>query len=418
MEPFEVLGTWWFPGEEKKLFAGNLKFSLEGGIAIDPIQLFYFDIFVDRYRKYGVPIAGGISFGTPYSEDVLLGYVNREPVTLLSCQVDSGSISARIMIRGTHFKTLSEAAFPKYSLGFKKIDEWGASGKLSTNETDGRFSAHYDLPTAMEKRTKIELHSAIIEVFRHFRVNRALTRTELVEDTEFWVLPKVSEEAQVLPVIDVVNEYSYLLRDFLMLSTWKHVRFAFLRGWKANDHPFQPYQIFWMADIAWSEPIDSPLDWVFTLENVRDELPKILRNWEAKRDQFEPLFKKCLKYRYLPVLLRDDLFSSYMQALEAYAKQTRGNKRLVNLINDMPSIKHLLDEIIGKDLDQVVQLWVDTRNEYVHEGVMSPSNIEVEKYVRQLELIILLTVFHDLGFSPGLITRISSKPVFRARVSS
>jgi hypothetical protein len=105
-----------------------------------------------------------------------------------------------------------------------------------------------------------------------------------------------------------------------------------------------------------------------------------------------------------------------MQALEAYAKNRGFNKKLVGLLASMQSYT-VLKRIVGSDPENFVKTLVDVRNDLTHEAKLNIKPVDLARYTRKLELIILLSLFRELGFPDDHVQRIATQNIgFQTRM--
>jgi hypothetical protein len=440
MEPFMVMGTWWFPDRPDLKFDAKLDYDFPQGATLTPTSGEFMQLFMERYgRKYGSSLRATVG-GATYEVPMLIGVGEGRQFSLLHCHLHPSGVEIGLIVKGAHFDNADTAIFPAYSLSYSGLDEWGASGRLQgflAQYEDGRnyFELSYETPPSQNKPLTIELENVFIEIRYTIAFPGSIrNRAALTESAEFRIVPK---PAMTVSATNVVDTYSNLLRNFLMLATWNYVTPLYLRGWnEANDSNKGQAILYWRG-----KGMGLPLpqysdDWLFTLAALGEHLTPILQAWEDRYDQFKPLIRNYFSHRYLPENYLEVRFLAYMQALEGYHKRLKPNlkvkyttksgmkkerdlslkERLVDLLNSLQRFS-VVSKITGCNLNAFAQPMVDLRNELSHEADLTISWIELARYTNKLELIILLSIYNALGFPYDLVEQISVQNIgFQTRM--
>ncbi len=164
------------------------------------------------------------------------------------------------------------------------------------------------MPSSTEASTQIELTYTVIEISHTITFpSNVQNRATLEEKTTFRVLPK---QNQALSAKEMIELYSPLLSNFLMLVIWNYVTPLFVHAWHdAKDITKGQSNLYWRTQGMGRTLPDYSNSWLFTLLDINDDLGTIMRTWEKDWEVFQPLIKN---YIYpIDILQRTSLKSNF-----------------------------------------------------------------------------------------------------------
>ena len=449
MDAFSVYGTWWAPDDPSNTFDAVLEYGTRDGPFLKPLSDYNFSFLLKKFGKQYSGNRRSLNISTrPFPIAIMLGVAEGRQYTLINCEATLGIVMVSLVIEGKHFDNVDSAIFDKYSIKFTGLDQWGASGRLErriVNNLDGTKILQLSYETYKnEPLNRVELNSAQVDISRRVEISGGVIERHkgtIMETTELRISPKKDEK---ISVVQMVEHYSNLFRNFMMLATWQPVAVTYTRGWYDKSDPLKGQStIYWHGKGAGLQ--DTTYDsWLFSPQELGGQIEDVLQKWEQDYDKFQPLIRNYLAHRYISENFLEVRFLAYMQGLEAYhklrypnykpnmnkpypcdkkKKSSRGRKATLadRLIDAMQLLKRftIINEIANPDIDTFSCHLAEVRNALNHEADRKIPLSELDKLTDNLEIIIILLIYEALGIPEQLIEHImENNPGFRQRARS
>ena len=445
MEAFTTKGHWWLPGDPDKKIAGNLTF--------DPSGLTVLELYGSL-----VPWEEMVSVGIV--EPIILGVSEKgKDYSLFDCQLQgtnmvlggTGWISSKYLlnyfIQGHCFPSKEDAAFQQLNINYYGLLEWASTRK---------FWKPFDfskppLTRSTEDDVSVSLDEFNLTVKRGFTFEGNPRNTFSVN--RFASLELVADIALgIEEIISLAFRFQVFLSLAMRTATWPisvEMPHPFDSGGSISFH-YSPHSDFHESDRVFRELM------YFTLEDLKEDIEPILKNWFARSDMLDQVFglynRAISKKMYL-----DDNFLILAKAVEAYHRQMHKETYIdkaefeklktllkkeikpcipskdlrrriyesMNLANN-PSLRDRLADLQKKhqghnrnlfeDFDTFADAVVSTRDQLTHYFGSGKSKARLDgqslNYMsKRLRLVLELCLLSEMGFNDEELLQMAAKNI-------
>ncbi len=446
MKDVQYLGLWWSPTNEADKVSGTITFSEDRGISLNLIG----------------SLSGNRYFGAPEHYSTILGQTNSgQFITLRSCQqvkYQLGApgfavedIVADEMYVGKHHSTLDLQQFHRTKATYTYLTNWyGFSGfdgqeKYTLEHILEKFELQYVFPDPV----KVKVFDTSISISHTFHRNLKLFGADLYEEVTV-----TFESQQELTMEQWQKKWLRPLQNFLTFATGKPNRITgitvfsrksdrLVDNGKVVPRPITVYYRQPSVKAQYYEKLAKP-DMLFSYQDIKDDIQKILYNWFRVSDSFETVSSLLFVTQYSLMPILNPRFLSVSQAVEIFHRrkysshvmQKERYKNFVRLIirQAIPSqrdwlrkklqhanepslftrVNQLLDvadevmtPLVG-NTERFARKVADTRNYLTHYSPKlknkAASDIELYWMIEALVILVQWSLLVELGVSPEQCT--------------
>lgn len=331
MKSFELNGYWWLSSNPDKTIAGTLKFDTISGGSLNLLGSFQ-DL---------------TKFGQVFDVDIILGFADGKKVTLYRCYATGSNMSlitggpvalkssfiVNIILLGHHFEKKEDIVFKNLSVNYSYLEDWTQiSGfKFALQSDKENHFSQYEVKYNFPEKLGIKVDDVSISFDYNFRDGGdRIKEVNLLQNTFIKIEPP-----HECHIDEYFRNFFYHIQNFISLGVGKAVYPLIMKGKNDNCRVelekgrivYNDVEVFYRArDFQEASKKLHPLDMVFFLGDVKDELEKYLNNWFKKAELIQPVYDLYFATLYSPKMYLQHEFLSLIQALEVYHRRVHGGK--------------------------------------------------------------------------------------------
>ena len=476
MKEIQYTGVWWLPEAPKNKVLGTLSIVYGNGIFLTLNESFNKDYNSDNELK-------------TFNPTIILGKsTNNTEITLYNCYevvpyLDSIGMPTKLYCEtafiGVHFFKEEDIKFIDLTFKCTYLDDWL---NIATIELEDVSKDEIIVKFKNPKPIKVKIDDFTIVFKSKFQLGDLFEGKEdqFLNIEEIRVYPKKSivisssNERHFTDFLKMINHLLSLISLGLnypvYLQEIKGISEVKMEKIGKKTYRFDPIQVFHNVAKFHQEFISlAETDFLFTCNDIKDRLEKVLHKWFKNSKLFERVYNAYFEMFYNKQVSLEHKFLGLLKALEIYhdhkrkvnnssslnaLSEDKWNKvknEIVNFINNMLSkneanilienldclnrlslqekLKYLLNNCLEKhlkELNEVIDEFITDENEFIKKVVMMENmlnnfaneNILYDKHLKKNELanvvlnlkrLLEICILRDLGFSFDMIKNIYSK---------
>jgi hypothetical protein len=327
MNPFEMKGIWWLPGEEDIQVKGVLRFSPSEGGTLELLGTFRFETKV-HYNTFLI------------NKDIILGLVNGHEITCYKClnfnytgseTLSTATYRVSYIFEGYHFLREEDICFDSISVNYSHFEDWllGLIGYYEGNfnqDSSGKItlSLNYVLEKNEIKLYECSKFTLSLISYINIKEKKEKKNSIILEQNKF--LKIVSEDA--IHFNDWINGTLFDLRNLLSLSLDIPVFPVSISGTNKNKKITHYYtkkehlpeiKIFYGTSSSFKKVNSS--NTLFTYNDFKEKTNLYFSNWFRISTDLKPMINLYLGNLYNNEMFLEFKFLSLAQAIEFYHRK-------------------------------------------------------------------------------------------------
>ncbi len=370
MKSFELNGYWWLPSNPDNIIAGTLSF--------DPINGGFLSL-LGSFQNF-------TKFGQVFDVDIILGFADGKKITLYHCYATGSNMSlttggpialkssflVNIIILGHYFEKVDDIMFKSLSVNYSHLEDWTQISGFKFNlqsDKENHFN-QYEVKYNFPQKFEMKIDDVLISFDYNFREGGDRIKEVRLLQTTFIKVEPLRE----CHLDTYLNNIFYHIQNFISLGVGKAVYPLIVKGKNENCKielrkgriVYNDIEVFYKArDFQEASKKLHPLDMVFFLGDVRDELEKYLNNWFKKAELIQPVYDLYFATLYSPKMYLQHKFLSLIQALEVYHRRVYGGKYISD--ENYKEVYTKLVEAIPSELEDSFKSSLKGKMNYLHE---------------------------------------------------
>jgi hypothetical protein len=342
-------GTWWIPGDEKRLSGvltvtrGDPVLVVDGGF--DPSNRERLEVAKREGAREGKGEVE-VGFGTPTAQERICGSADGTLMTLVGCSVtrskgglleyDQVTYRARAAILGQAFEG-EGIEFDEIEVRTTELEKWigHAPFPYETKTTDGPVDGLTELALVhliRPENIEIPLNDGAIVTLKFALHTSGLgdLTTEATLVYHPWIGVRFSQPRD----LEGATRAVWQVRNFLSLAIGKPLAILAVDGYPApSEHadgdedpePRERVEILYPVARNPDPPERGVFPWeiLFTFGQTRGRLAEVLSAWFGQHELLEPVFALYFGTLYNPELYLEQRFLAFAQAIETYDRRRR-----------------------------------------------------------------------------------------------
>lgn len=370
MKSLELVGHWWLSANPKKTIAGTLKFDPVNGGSLD---------LLGSFQDFP-------EFGKVFDVDIILGFVDGKRITLFRCYAKGsnmnltagGPVSIKssfivsVVFIGYHFEKKEDVVFKTLSASYSYLEDWtqitGFQFSLQSDKENhlNQYEVKYKFPDKLEAN----IEGARLSLDYSFRDGGDKLREFKLTQTTFLKI----EPTVACHIEEYFRSYLYHAQNFISLGVGRAVYPLIMKGKNENCKidlgegrtEYSDIEIYYKTkEFQESSKKIHPMDMLFFLGDIKDDLEKYLNNWFKKAELIQPVYDLYFATLYSPKMYLQHEFLSLIQALEVYHRRVHGGKYLSD--DDFKGVYEKLVNAIPGETEADFQASLTGKMKYLHE---------------------------------------------------
>lgn len=327
----KFVGEWWIPGKARQKVKGTLYISPESRARLNLIG------------TLGKPDSKSLfSFGKSHPK-IILGSSNGKRFSLFENYISEDATGAmtphmtlepRLVLEGTHIKSLSDEVFSDLTVDYSHLEEWCAEEIFSGTAS---YAAdwkplRYDFYAVPFKSDPIKLTSINSELVISHQIQVNDQRFKKIEFTDLVTLNLSSETPKNYEWFeDLIERFQLMFALFTGKAVYpesfylKYIDSKTKKGKRSKGTIVKAYYHF--PDKENDNELDHR-DVIIPLRSIKSNIFEILNNYIDKYENLKDVIELFLGTIYQPPFLAQSRFLNLMQALETFHRRTQPGRYL------------------------------------------------------------------------------------------
>ena len=429
-------GVWWLPESPERRVSGVLAIARDGEAVLELIESIGGESLPGKKARR-FPIILGV---TTDSKEITL-HDCLEIKGSFGSHLSASSVLATRSFVGVHFQKSDDITFRSISVRYSYLDEWVGISGFKIKTAGSAVNMTYEQPEPLEMDINEDLKVIIGFAYSGPTFTYAVQKEfRLIQKT--WITIRFHQERSLDDYLDVVHG----IQDFLSLATSEPVSSLELEG-KSDSSKLEseghiiypPVKISYLRlDIRPKKDYFIGFDVLFRLEDVRDRLDSLLKNWFRIRRELKSTIDLYLGCMYNPHAYLEQKFLNVIQALESYHRlkvrrielpEQQHEERIAKILGSVPvqyrkwlegklshsnepTLAMRLRDLLGSypevassiagDQHEFVRKVVDTRHYLTHhDRKLKDRSVEGEELFnvsQKLNVLVAVCLMKELGF--------------------
>ena len=370
MKSLELVGHWWLPANPRNTIAGTLKFDPVNGGSLDILGSFQ-----------DLP-----KFDKVFDVDIILGFVDGKKITLFRCYAKGSNMNltaggpvaikssfiVSIVFIGHHFEKKEDVVFKTLSVSYSYLEDWtritGFQYSLQTDKENhlSQYEVKYKFPDKVEAN----IEGTSLSLNYNFRSGGDGIKEFILTQTTFLKI----EPTIACHIDKYFRDYLYHVQNFISLGLGRAVYPLIMNGKNEGCKvelgegrtEYNDIEIFYkVKEFQGSSKKLHPLDMLFSLGDIRDDLEQYLNNWFKKTELIQPVYDLYFATLYSSKMYLQHEFLSLIQALEVYHRRIHGGKYLSD--DDFKDVYAKLVNAIPEETEVDFKTSLAGKMKYLHE---------------------------------------------------
>jgi hypothetical protein len=316
---------------------------------------------------------------------------------------------SQFLIIGRHIQDIDEKCYKKAIVKIPQLYLWCSPKNIKYSFDNGQHSFSYD-PGNLEIINSTDIDENLTIIIKSGVINSLRNADECMEISlkEYTYIEFKCKKA--LSLLEIYK-YNFIYEQFLSLATLSYVQTNNIVLYdcdiKCNTTPIQ---YIYVQDKEGNKANSNKGSFLFTLEQIKDIYPSLLRNWYAKSEKFSPIrghLIECIKYKTTFTELD---FLIVMQAVEGfYYRFRKDGENLGDLLSKL--VDEFSDIDVIRNSNIAVNALKESRHYYSHfmpEGkkkdVLDTTDLFLE--TNKLRILLICCTLKFMGLSNQNINKI------------
>lgn len=326
-EKFEIKGEWFLPTNRENRVYGILNFDPNDGVDIELYGSLEGDDFSPEFKDQ--PIILGL---TSDSKQVTLcnSFMTKSGGATLVSGEESGKPSTKYSVKylliGTHSNTIDDLKFNKISTEVFNLGEWvGISGFSNKREIakikNNEVVVEYKLPETIEFVIDNKTSGKFVFYANSPGLSRYQKSISITQRVEFQAISSDNKS------IDELLKMTITFQNFLTLALYKST-FPLSISLSGENHKKEygdgqiinkSIKLFFSSrNLKVNEKPKFDMEMMFDYRRIKDDFPKIIKNWYSKYELLEPAFDLVFEQFYNGNKFSVNTFLNLAQAAETF----------------------------------------------------------------------------------------------------